>query len=198
MRRIVIAMSFFCSLLTGVNAQKVLVKNNLLYDITTTPNIGVEFRLTPQTSLSLHTGYNPFKFPSKKNSEDVRINTKLKHWVVMPEYKYWFCKTFERGYVGLHGIYGQYNVGGIGNTSSSFFSLKDYRYKGYAYGGGLSYGYQWAIGGRWGLEASLGGGFLHLEYDKYNCGECEESLGRFSRNYFGITKASVAIVFFIQ
>lgn len=198
MKKKLLVFTILICLLSTLKAQNVLVKNNLLYDCTTTPNLGLELRLSPQTSLSFHVGYNPFKFSSKKNSEDVKINAKLKHWVVMPEYKYWFCKTFERGYVGLHGIYGQYNAGGIRYVSSSFFSLKDYRYKGYAYGCGLSYGYQWAIGGRWGLEASLGGGFLHLEYDKYNCGECEESLGRFSRNYFGITKASVAIVFFIQ
>lgn len=76
--------------------------------------------------------------------------------------------------------------------------LEDNRYKGFAYGGGISYGHQWALGGRWGLELSLGGGFLHLEYDKYNCGECQESLGRYTRNYWGLTKASIAILFFIQ
>lgn len=194
MKKTLLAFTILICLFTTLNAQKVLVKNNLLYDCTTTPNLGLEFRLSPQTSLSFHGGYNPFKLPNSKEKDGTNINAKLKHWSVMPEFKYWFCKTFERNYLGLHAIYSEYNMGGISMISF----LENYRYDGIAYGGGISYGHQWALGGRWGFEASLGAGFLHLEYDKYNCGECEDSLGEYSRNYWGLTKASAAIIFFIQ
>lgn len=194
MKKTILLIAFLSCLLTAPYAQKVLIKNNVLYDLTTSPNIGLEFRTSQQTSFSLHGGYNPFKFSNGKNENGRDINSKLKHWSVMPEFKYWFCKAFERNYIGLHTLYSEYNMEGIPLLSF----LEDNRYKGVAYGGGISYGHQWALGGRWGLELSLGGGFLHLEYDKYNCGECQESLGKYTRNYWGLTKASIAILFFIQ
>ena len=43
-------------------AQKIAVKSNLLYDATTTMNLGLEIGLAKKWSLDLSGNYNPWKF----------------------------------------------------------------------------------------------------------------------------------------
>lgn len=177
-----------------VAAQSVSVKTNLLYLATTTPNLGVDFRVADHWSMSLHGSYNPFLFPQWQDKYENVYNPKLIHWAVMPEVKYWFCETYERSFIGIHGIYGHFNVGGIPFVDS----LKSVRYYGQAYGAGLSYGYQLPIGEQWGLELSLGLGFLRLQYNKCDAFVCGDTFGRFQRDYIGPTKAAVTLVYFIK
>ena len=175
-------------------AQNTGLKTNFLYWATTTPNGGVEWRLSPRYTLSASVGYNAFDFPSSEyTDEGVSKNPKIHHVAVTPELKYWFCRAFERGYVGLHAIWGQYNAGGL-----SFLPILDeYRYSGWAAGAGVSYGYQWPLGGRWGIEASAGLGYIYLRYDKSNCGTCGRKVGSYSRHWFGPTKAALSLIYYI-
>jgi len=57
----------------SMSAQHFALKNNLLYDATTTPNLGFEVGLSKKVTLDVSAGYNPFKFNDGK---------KLKHWLV--------------------------------------------------------------------------------------------------------------------
>ena len=50
------------SLFFKSNAQELVVKTNLPYLLTTTPNIGVEYAFVRKFSFELTGGYNPFKF----------------------------------------------------------------------------------------------------------------------------------------
>lgn len=185
---------FFLCLSGTLRAQNVNVKTNLLYWATTTPNIGMEWRLSPKYTLSTVFGYNSFNFRNHTSSKGINVNPKLHHWVVMPEAKYWFCRAFERHYLGFHALYGQYNVGGL--RFPAF--LKDERYDGWGIGTGLSYGYQWAVGKYFGIELSLGVGYVYMNYEKYACGACGEKLGRFNRHYFGPTKVSASFIYYIR
>ena len=175
-------------------AQTVGVKSNLLYLATTTPNLGVDFRMADHWSMSLHGSYNPFLFPQWTDEEGNAYNPKIIHWGVMPELKYWFCKTYERSFIGLHGIYGQFNIGGIPFIDQ----LRSVRYHGQIYGGGLSYGYHFAIGSRWGLELSLGAGYLRMQYDRCDAYVCGDTQGQYTRDYIGPTKAAISLVYFIN
>ena len=47
-------------------AQKVTIKTNLLYDATTTFNLGAEFGLSPQWTLDISGNYNPWTFSHNK------------------------------------------------------------------------------------------------------------------------------------
>lgn len=187
---------FLILILSGVkvSAQVVSVKSNLLYLGTSTPNIGFEFWLADHWSLGLTGSYNPFLYPQWEDESGNLYNPKLIHWTVVPEAKYWFCRAFERSFIGLHGIYGEFNIGGIPFIDK----FKEARYQGYAYGGGLSYGYQWAIGGRWGLEVSAGVGYLHLVYDKCDAFVCGLNQGAYMRDYFGPTKLAVTISYYLN
>ena len=60
---IILVVSSFCF---KSNAQELVVKTNLPYLLTTTPNIGVEYAFARNFSFELTTGYNPFKFGENK------------------------------------------------------------------------------------------------------------------------------------
>mgnify|MGYP000715472337 CR=1 FL=1 len=90
--------------LTGSNAQSIAVKSNLLYDATSTLNMGVELGLSRQWTLDVPLNYNPWKPGNGR---------RLRHWGIQPEARYWFCERFNRTFVGLHGHYADFNVGGF-------------------------------------------------------------------------------------
>lgn len=180
----------------SAGAQKFSVKTNALYWATTTPNIGMEWKMAEKWTLSGVLGYNPFNLPNRLKSDGTPANPKLHHVLFMPEGKYWFCKAFERDNLGLHAIVSQYNVGGV--KLPVFKALADNRYKGWAVGAGVSYGYQWALGDSWGLEASLGAGYIYFRYKRYECGACGRERDRRHKHYFGPTKAALSISYLIR
>ncbi len=181
-----IILFFSTGLFFSAHAQKAAVKTNLPYLITTTPNLGLEFAVGDKMSIELSGGVNPFSFGENKQ---------LKHWVIWPELRYWTCETFNGHFFGLHGVGGQFNVGGFDIPIWKLDRLKDRRYDGSAIGAGISYGYQWIINDHWGFEFTIGGGFARFNYDVYSLGDKGEKLGDGEKNYFGPTKAGLSIVY---
>lgn len=162
----------------------VALKTNLLYWATSTPNIGVEVGLGKQLTLDVSGNYNPWTFGDKG---------KLQHWLVQPELRFWTCERFSGHFIGIHAHYADYDIGRI-----EMFNIGTDRYKGNLYGAGISYGYQWILGNRWNLEATIGIGYARLKYDKYDCGQCDPVKTGVTKNYFGPTKAGVTLVFIIK
>lgn len=165
--------------------QEWAVKSNLLYDATATVNLGTEIGLGKKWSLDISGNYNGWKFGDQR----------WKHWMVQPEGRYWLCEKFNGHFFGLHAHYADYNVGGIKFLSKN---LKHNRYQGNLYGAGLSYGYQWLLSNRWSMEAVLGIGWAHLHYDKYPCATCGTRIKEADKDYFGVTKAAISIIYFIK
>ena len=187
-------LTFLFLFTTLIYGQKINVKTNPLYLVTSTPNFGVEFALSKKVSFSLSGGLNFFDLASEIQDDGSIVKSKIKHYLVMPEFKYWTCRSFERSFFGLHGIYSHFNMSNI----SFIKPIKDYRYQGDAFGGGLSYGYQWAMGKRWGIEASLGVGYLHLDYEKFDKEESGKFLGNFTHDYVGPTKIELSFLYFLK
>lgn len=177
----------FCLLAAGTarGQRHVAIKTNFLHAATTTPNFGVEFAVHPRLTVDLWGAYNLVDF---------RGNTSLRHYLFQPELRYWFCRTFEGHFTGIHAFAGRFDIGGI----SFIKALKNYHYRGPVFGAGFTYGYHWIIGRRWGLEAAVGVGYARLRYDKYRCAGCADIKGRYKRDYFGPTKAAVTLLFFIN
>lgn len=69
-------------------AQEVALKTNMLYWATTTPNIGMEVGLGDKTTGQVFFGLNPWKQSGGDHSS-------LRHWVVQPELRHWFCQKFN-------------------------------------------------------------------------------------------------------
>ena len=177
-------------LLASVNtshAQKWAVKSNLLYDATATINLGVEAALGRRVTLDVSGNYNPWKFG----------DARWKHWLVQPEVRYWLCESFNGHFFGVHSGYAFYNLSGV-RIPFRGKSTKDHRYQGWATGLGLSYGYNWILGKRWNLEATLGFGYVYTNYDKYDCATCGKFRGSQDKHYFGPTKAGISIIYMIK
>jgi len=179
-----------------LHAQKIAVKTNLLYWGTQTPNLGVELGLGDKMTFDLSGGYNPWNI--KGTATD---NKKWVHYLVQPEFRYWTCERFNGHFFGVHGLFSQYNIGGI-EIPSIFDSEplldKGSRYEGSAYGGGLSYGYHLMVGKRFGLEFTLGIGAAYFTYDRYGCDMCSVKAEEGDKFYFGPTKAGISLVFLIK
>lgn len=180
----------FASLGQKLNAQVWGVKTNLLYDATTTINLGVEVALAPKWSLDLSGNLNAWAIDGKK----------IKHWLVQPEVRYWFCDRFMGHFVGAHLLGGIYNLGNI-DTDIKFFGndfslLKNRRYQGWAVGCGVAYGYVWALSRHFNLELEAAIGYVYTEYDRFECGGCGRKIvSDQPYHYFGPTKAAINLMY---
>lgn len=85
--------------------------------------------------------------------------------------------------------------GTSGFSGFTFDDLKDFRYKGHFYGGGVSYGYQFVLGRHWNLGATIGLGYAYVRYKKYECEECGDMLEKSNKNYWGPTKAALNLIY---
>lgn len=173
---------------TGNGLGGVALKTNLLYAATLTANLGLEFGLGRKTTLDISGGYNFYDPASGKH---------WKHWLVQPEFRWWFCERFNGAFLGAHLLGGQFNFAGIDFPLNVFEDLRDHRYEGEFIGAGVVFGYQWILGKRWSVEAVIGAGYVRAIYDKYGCNTCGPALSSGAKNYFGPTKAAISFLFFL-
>lgn len=171
----------------------IALKTNLLYGgYTATPNLGLEIGLSRCFTLDVSGGYNPW------NLNNTSGNRKRVHYLVQPELRYFFWNRLNGHYLGVHGVYGQYNINGYELPLMLGKGSKEFRYEGTAYGGGISYGYQFLLGRRWNLELGIGAGALQLKHDKFDCVNCGEKKQSERRMYYGVTKAAVSLIYIIK
>lgn len=104
----------FCMLLIGALAaskaysQSIVIKNNLLYDATLTPNLEAEVKIGQRQTAGLILGFNPF--PLKDEFSYDGDNKKMRHLLVAPMWRYWFCEAFAGHFVSCNVAYVHYNV----------------------------------------------------------------------------------------
>jgi hypothetical protein len=165
------------------------IKTNALYDATTTINLGTEFTVGRRYTLDVSGNYNPWTFSR---------NRKVKHFMVQPELRYWLCEAFSGQFLAVHGIYAHYNVGGIKNAFGFFPAIRDHRYQGNLYGGGIAYGYHQILSPRWSLEYEVGVGYIYTNYTKFRCEKCGQSMGKEGKGYFTPTKVAVSLIYIIK
>lgn len=190
MRLLIVSICLVVASLTA-SAQNVVVKTNLLYDITATANLGIEFKVAPKWTVDISGNLNAWTFS---------YNKKWKHWVLQPEARYWLCERFNGHFVGAHLVGGIYNMGNW-NTDFTFLGtdfgqLKEHRYEGWLVGAGIAYGYHWMLGRHWSVEAEIGIGYVYTQADKYECPRCGEQLeNNKPHHYVGPTKAAVNLIY---
>lgn len=194
-----VATSFFVMFLLCLSTARAqfAIKTNVLYDATTTPNIGAEIGIGSRSTVSLVYGLNPWSFSSDKGKR------KAMHWVVMPEYRWWLCSKFDGHFIGIHAMGGQFNASNVNIPLPGFFfggenlskGVRDHRYQGWYAGGGVTYGYQWILGKHWNLEAEIGAGYVYADYKKFKCTDCGGKIGEGHTNYLGITKLGLSFIY---
>ena len=162
------------------------IKSNLLYDLAAVPNIGVEFYLGKDWSVSGSWMYAWW-------------HTDREHWYWRTyggeiAVRKWFGqKAKEKPLTGHHiGLYGQmltydFETGGRGYLGDRW-----------SYGGGIEYGYSHPIGRRLNLDFVVGVGYFGGEYKEYlPKDDCYVWQATKNRNWVGPTKAEVSLVWLI-
>lgn len=170
----------------------------MLYIATTTPNIGVEVGIGNNNTVNLFYGLNPWKF-----SSDFHGQRYAKHWLLMPEYRWWQCTIMNGHFIGVHALGGQMNVSNVNIPLPGFFfsgvnvskAARDSRYQGWYAGAGFTYGYQYMLSRHWNLEGEIGVGYAHAWTDQYPCGDCGTRIRKCNSNYLGLTKLGLSIMY---
>lgn len=171
----------------SINQQHhISLKTNLLYDVLLIPNIGLDFYLKNNWSLSGNWMYAWWK-----------NNNRHRFWRVYGgdiEVRRWFgVRASEKSLTGHHlGLY-------AGIVTYDF----EWEHRGYlgdrwSYGGGISYGYAVPIARRLNLDFSIGVGYLGGEYKEYlpiDTHYVWQSTKQ--RHWFGPTKAEISLVWLI-
>lgn len=184
-RRTLFLLTFLISAITAVHAQHIALKNNILVDAMTAPNLSVEATISRHFSIDISGEYCGWDFNDTKS---------LKHWTARPEFRYWLNKSMDGWFAGLHGIYSDINYSGL---DMLYGMKKGYAYDGYNYGGGLTLGYQFYLSPHWNLELSAGAGYLHFDYDKHYAGT-GGLVGHYTRDYYGPTCAAISFCYIIN
>ena len=180
-------MLLFC--LADLHSQILAVKSDLLTGALSSPNFGVEVKLSNRLTLEAGFHYNPFPAGGDK---------RWKHWFVQPELRYWMCQPCGGHFFGAHLLYGVYNVGGMKLPLGLFKGVRSSRYEGDFMGLGVSYGYHFILAPRWSIETSVGVGFLHTGYERYRCLHCGEQTGGEHKNFIAPTRVAVSLVYLIN
>ena len=128
MKKSTLFLMFVVLVLVGLNqrliAQDMALKTNLLYDATTTINLGYEVALNKKTTLDIWVNYNPWTLGHKwvglyedelsvKSESASERPTKLKHFMIQPEVRWWLCEKFNGHFFGVHVHGGIFNVGAL-------------------------------------------------------------------------------------
>ena len=200
-RYLIIAVFAFLASFGSANAQKVAVKTNALYWASATPDLGMEFALGDRWTFDLEGGYNPWDL-------DADNNMKIKHWLVSPEFRYWFCNSFQGHFIGINANYSQFNIGGLPFAMPNLFvtlaesapmpDLAAARIQGWAVGAGLTYGYAFPIARRWNMELTIGYGWWYSEYDQFESRKCGLFQQAVTRQALGPAAAGLSFIYMIK
>lgn len=175
-------------LVPAAQAQKLVVKNNLLYTLTASPSIGAEYKVADKWTTQLYVGGN---FWDMKKS----TNKKWRHILVQPEARYWLCNTFDGHFFGVHLIYSHYNAGNIDFPLGLWSDASNRRYQGDLGAIGLSYGYSHMLSKRWSIEGSVGLGYGVTRFREYDCTTCGTFYGSRTKHMLMPTKLAVSLVY---
>lgn len=153
------------------------VKANLPAWATATLNAAVEARVGRQWTVELPVTWSPWHI-AREHAARV--------FALQPEARRWLRTPGEGWFAGAHVHVAWFNV-----------RWKRDRYQGAGrplLGAGVSLGYALPFGGRWGAEFSAGAGYASIKYDTYYNIANGARVSTRSRDYWGVTKARIAIV----
>lgn len=171
----------------GEMGPSIYLKTNLLSWPLLEANLGVEFELGRHMSLSIPIYYTALNWFTD--------NTKFRVLGTQPELRFWLFDDFHGPFLAAHGTLGYYNVA----LPSWDYRIQDRDGRTPAYGGGLNAGWKFRLdrkrADRWGLEVSLGYGYLHLDFDRFENIDNGPYVSSGIENYLGLDHASVALTY---
>ena len=155
------------------------IKANALQVLALNANLGMEWRLTPHFSLDILGTYSPYDY--------FRPDRKFRVLAVQPELRYWFGEALVKGhFIGIHAPVAGFNV-----QVDDEFRYQDPNRA--LWGVGVSYGYALPLSkdGKWGVEFTIGVGYMNVVYDVYEGCHNGKYLRTEGRHCYGLTKLGV-------
>lgn len=169
----IILLLFICT--SSMKGQKSTASINLIEVGTMSLNTEFGVRVGSRQTLHIPIAWNPWTFQGNK---------KFKHLSISPQWRYWKTEEYLGHFFGANLIGSRYNVG-----------LTDYRFDGWAYGLGGSWGYAWILGKRWNIEVQAGVGLVRSDYKRFDCGRCGDFLSKESKWFVTPNRLAVSFVY---
>ena len=174
-----------------VNAQRVAIRNNLIYDATLTPNLGFDIRVDSLWTLGAVVGLNAWDI-------DKDSNKKWRHLLISPNVRRWLGDVpFHKSYVEGDLIYSHFNVGNTKIPFGLYSAVKDHRLQGDLVALGGKYGYSWILARHWRIEAEAGIAVGYAWFKEYECATCGQQLGNGDR-IFLLPQLGINVVYIIN
>ena len=151
------------------------LRANLLRWATLTPDVGIEWRITPSVGIAVNGSWTSWTW--QDNGRRYAL------WEVMPEVR-WYMGKEKRGYLGAMYKAGQFN-----------YKFSATGKQGDLMGGGITGGYQLRLNDALSLDFSVAVGCLHADYEKYTVIDgVRVRAGKETKNWWGPVNAGVTLV----
>ena len=188
-------------------AQKLALRNNLLYDATLTPNIGAELRIDSAWTAGVNIGLNAWDIDKSKNK-------KWRHLLIAPNVRRYFGHKSDKpadrslwgipvdscrkvSYLELDAIYSHFNVGNTKIPFGLYKSIQDRRLQGDLFALGAKYGYSWILARDWSIDAEAGIAVGYAWFKEYECPTCGQFIGNDCR-IFLLPQLGINVVYIIN
>ena len=169
---------------------KVALRNNLLYDATLSPNLGIDLRVSPKMTVGLLAGFNAWDIDKEKNK-------KWRHMLFSLRARRYNDSIFHKGYFEGDLIYSHFNVGNTKIPFGLYSAVKDRRLQGDLVALGAKYGYSWILSRTWRIEAEAGIAVGYAWFKEYDCPHCGTFLGNGDR-IFLLPQLGINVVYIIN
>ncbi len=151
------------------------LRANLLRWATLTPDVGIEWRITPSVGIAVNGSWTSWTWQDN--------NRRYALWEVAPEVRYYMGRE-KRGYLGAMFKAGQFN-----------YKLSGTGRQGDLTGGGITGGYQLRLSDALSLDFNVAVGCLHADYEKYEVIDgVRVRAGKETKNWWGPINAGVTLV----
>lgn len=163
---------------SGCSRGHVSLRANLLRWATLTPDLGLEWRVSPRVGILVDGSYTSWSWKGG--------DRRYALWEVNPEVRYYMWHQ-KRGYIGAMYKAGAFNfkLGGTGRQGDLM-------------GGGVTGGYRLCVSDAVSFDFSLGLGYVRAEYDRYALIDgVRVRNGNEVKNWWGPTRAGVTLVWTI-
>ena len=160
---------------SGTDSYTLSLRANLLRWATLTPDLGLEWRISPSWGILVNGSWTSWSW----NDKDRRYAL----WEVMPEVR-WYMGKEKRGYLGAMYKAGQFN-----------YKFSATGKQGDLMGGGITGGYLLRLNKALSLDFSVAIGCLHADYKKYEVIDgVRVHRGNDTKNWWGPVNAGVTLV----
>ena len=155
------------------------LRANLLRWATLTPDLGLEWRISPSWGIAVNGSWTSWSWKDK--------DRRYALWEVMPEVRYYIGEK-KAWYVGAMFKTGEFN-----------YKLSETGKQGDLVGGGITAGYQLRLNKALDLDFNLGLGYLNADYEKYEVIDgVRVHRDDETKNWWGPVNAGVTLVWKIR